>query len=284
METRNTVKTILRVDALPTLPDVIHEILAITGDPMSSMKGLATVIERDPALSANMLKLVNSAYFGFSRKISVIRDAGVLLGYGTVRAMALGTVVISSVNVERLDCHRFWAHSLATAVTTNALAREVNHPDLDQAFIAGLLHDVGVLLLAVSFPDLSGGVPMAGGDSQDAADREIAAFGITHEQAGAHLARHWRFDARLTRAIEEHHLAPGREPERMSALGRMVWLAEWMLGERYRLPHEEPSADRQAEAVARSLGYPLDLLRGAAKRIDKELGIVEPLLSGRAEM
>ena len=75
MEERLVLKTILRSDALPTLPDVVHRILEITGDPLSSTRRLTRVIERDPPLSANLLRLVNSAYFGFSGKINSVAAA-----------------------------------------------------------------------------------------------------------------------------------------------------------------------------------------------------------------
>ena len=74
-ERTTTLKAILRTDELPTLPDVVHQILAITGDPLSSMRELTDVIERDPSLSANLLRMVNSAYFGLSRKIYAIHNA-----------------------------------------------------------------------------------------------------------------------------------------------------------------------------------------------------------------
>ncbi len=279
MQTRTTIKTILRVDALPTLPDVISRIMSITGDPMSSMKELAVVIEQDLALSANMLRLVNSAYFGFSRKIGAIQDAGVLLGYESIRAMALGTSVVTSMNIDGFDCRRFWAHSLATAMATSRLASELEHPDAESAFMAGLLHDVGILLLAVSFPEQAGKVYLAEDDAHACSrSREREVFGISHDQAGGHVARSWKFEPVLTRGIEEHHFQPDDIDQR-SAMGRMIMLAEWGLGERHRLHFEIPLTDDQAAEVARSLGYPIEMVSEALSGLERQLGMIEPLLS-----
>jgi len=280
VEAQQTIKTILRAEALPTLPDVIHRILAISGDPLSSMRELATVIKQDPALSANLLRLVNSAYFGFSRKINTIQDASVLLGMEGVRTMALGTSVVSAIEVEGFDCRRFWAHSLAVAVTTNALARDLAHPEADLAFMAGLLHDVGVLLLVISMPDK---VAQAFGSdidpNLDDEARDIAAFGMDHSQASGHVARHWKFSASLTRAVSEHRIQENLPEESMSSLGRLVLLAEWGLGERYSMPFDAPPNDDHAKRVAVSMGYPMDMVQSVFDGLDKELGIVEPLIS-----
>jgi len=247
---------------------------------MSSMSQLATVVERDPALSANLLRLLNSAYFGFSRKINAIQDASVLLGMDGVRPMALGTSVVGAINVDGFDCRRFWAHSLAVAITTNLLARELDHPEADLAFMAGLLHDVGVLLLVISVPEKAAEVFSADGDPDlDCHAKSMAAFGMDHGQASGHVARHWKFSPTLTRAVAEHHLKDALPEEAMSALGRLVLLAEWGLGERFSMPFDAPSTDEQAESVALSMGYPIDMVRTALARMDKALGIVEPLIA-----
>jgi HD-like signal output (HDOD) protein len=284
MDTRSTVKNILRVEALPTLPEVIHRILAISGDPMSSMRELAEVIGRDPALSANMLRLVNSAYFGFSRKINAVQDAGVLLGVKAVRAMALGTSVVSAIDVDGFDCRSFWAHSLAIAIATDKLAQDLEHPQADTAFMAGLLHDVGTLLLVISQPEKAADVyrPDAD-DTQPIREREMASFGVYHDQASGHVARHWRFELHLTRAVEEHHLCKRRPAAEMSELARLILLAEWVLAGRYSLPYDPPPSDSEAAEVALSMGYPVEMIRETLSGLDKALGIIDPLLSLKGE-
>lgn len=278
MEERVALKTVLRTEELPTLPDVVHRILSITGDPASSTRALTEVIERDPALSANLLKLVNSAYFGFSRKIHAVHDAAVLLGYTTIRALALGTSVVSSLRVGGgLDARRFWEHALACAIATDVLARQMEHPKADMAFIAGLLHDVGILLLALAFPDMPW--PPARAEAlEDPLSAEEAAFGVTHAAAGGALARVWKFAPDLTRAIEEHHPDPHQGPEQAGSLARLVFLGEWLVQEHYPLAGHRPAGEAEAAAVARSLGCDLMTVMKAAPRVNEGLEHIDAFL------
>jgi len=282
MEERHVLKKILRTQELPTLPDVVYRILEITGDPLSSTRLLTQVIEHDPPLSANLLKLVNSAYFGFSRRIHAVHDAAVLVGYSTIRALALGTSVITSLKIGGgLGAHRFWDHSLAAAIATDLLAREVGHPRADMAFIAGLLHDVGVLPLVLAHPETTWPPPgyNGNGGNGDLLGSEIKTFGITHSHAGGAVARAWKFPADLTRAIEEHHLDPGGPLEQHSSLARLVFLGEWFVQESHSLDGHRPAPEAAATAVARSLGQDLKVLMKVAPRLTDALGQIEALLT-----
>jgi len=277
MEERVVLKTILRTQELPTLPDVVHRILEITGDPLSSTRLLTHVIERDPPLCANLLKLVNSAYFGFSRKIHAVHDAAVLVGYSTIRGLALGTSVITSLKVGGgLDAHRFWDHSLACALAADALARELGHPQADMAFIAGLLHDVGILPLVLSYPDITW--PPPAGPGEDLLEAETAAFGASHTVAGGAISRVWKFPPELTRAIEEHHLDGDGSLERVSPLARLVALAEWFVQEEHPLGGHHLHPEAHAAALATSLGHDLAGVLKAAPRVTEALGQIDALL------
>jgi putative nucleotidyltransferase with HDIG domain len=281
MEEHVALKTILRTPELPTLPDVVHHILEITGDPLSSTRRLTQVIERDPPLCANLLKLVNSAYFGFSRKIHAVHDAAVLVGYTTIRGLALGTSVITSLKVGGgLDAHRYWDHSLACALAADALARELGHPQADMAFIGGLLHDVGILPLVLSFPDIAWPPPSAPGD--DLLANEAAAFGLSHTAAGGAIARVWKFPPELTRAIEEHHLDGEGPLEEASPLARLVALAEWFIQEDHPLGGHHLHPESHAAALAKSLGHDLAAVLKAAPRVTDALGQIDAMLQVEA--
>jgi putative nucleotidyltransferase with HDIG domain len=280
MEPRVAIKTVLRTEEVPTLPDVVHKILAITGDPRASTRALTEVIERDPALSANLLKLVNSAYFGYSRKVHAVHDAAVLVGYSTIRGMALGTSVIGTLKVGGgLNARRFWSHSLACALATEAVAREMDHPQQEMAFIAGLLHDVGILLMTLAFPARPW-PPDGDGALEDPLSAEEAAFGLAHPAAGGAIARAWRFAPDLTRAIEEHHPDPLQGLEQVGALARLVFLGEWMIQEDHPLDGHRPATEAEATAVARSLGYDLMTVMRSAPRLNEALERIDGFLTG----
>jgi putative nucleotidyltransferase with HDIG domain len=277
MEERVVLKTILRTQELPTLPDVVHQILEITGDPLSSTRLLTRVIERDPPLCANLLKLVNSAYFGFSRKIHAVHDAAVLLGYATIRGLALGTSVITSLKVGGgLDAHRFWDHSLACALAADALGRDLEHPQADMAFIGGLLHDVGILPLVLSFPEADWPPRPQGGEG--ALEAEARTFGLAHPDAGGAIARAWKFPPDLTRAIEEHHRCDDGAPDKVSPLARLIALAEWFVQEDHPLAGHVLRPEAHAVALARSLGHDLAAVMKSAPRVTEALGQIDALL------
>lgn len=278
LEERIARKRLLSVEELPTLPDVVHHILEITGDPLSSTRQLTHLIERDPALAGNLLKLVNSAYFGFSRRIYQVHDAVVLVGYSTIRGLALGTSVITALKAgPNMDARRFWEHSLATAIGTDLVARELAHEKAEMAFIGGLLHDVGVLIMALAMPDRRW--PPAGPEGADPLALELAAYGMTHAAAGGAISRKWRFPPELTRAIEEHHVIHHGDPGTAGDLARLVFLAEWLVEGQHRLAGDPVGSERDAAAVALSLGHDLRAVLKVAPKLNGALGQVDAILS-----
>jgi len=271
-------KRLLSIEQLPTLPDVVRRILEITGDPLSSTRQLTRLIERDPALAGNLLKLVNSAYFGFSRRIYQVHDAVVLVGYSTIRGLAMGTSVITALKTgPNLDARRFWEHALATAIGADLLARELGHERAEMAFIAGLLHDVGGLVMALAVPERRWPRPCQDGTNFLA--QEEAAYGMNHAAAGGAIARQWRFPPDLTRSIEEHHLDPDGDPALYGQLARLIYLAEWLVEGRYGIPGDPVGSEREAAGVARSLGYNLHTVLKVAPRLNTALGQVEAILT-----
>jgi len=278
LEERIARKRLLSTEDLPTLPDVVHRILEITGDPLSSTRQLTHLIERDPALAGNLLKLVNSAYFGFSRRIYQVHDAVVLVGYSTIRGLALGTSVITTLKTgSNLDARRFWEHSLATAIGTDLVARELGHEKAEMAFIAGLLHDVGVLVMALALPDRRW--PPAGPEGADPLALEAAAYGMTHAAAGGAVSRKWRFPPELTRAIEEHHVESHGDIGSVGDLARLVFLAEWLVEGQHRMAGDPVGSERDAAGVAMSLGHDLRAVLKVAPKLNSALGQVDAMLS-----
>jgi putative nucleotidyltransferase with HDIG domain len=278
LEERIARKRLLSTEDLPTLPNVVHQILKITGDPLSSTRQLTYLIERDPALTGNLLKLVNSAYFGFSRHIYQVHDAVVLVGYATIRGLALGTSVITALKTgPNLDARRFWEHSLATAIGTDLVARELGHEKAEMGFIAGLLHDIGILVMALAMPDRRW--PPPGPAGSDPLELEAAAYGITHAAAGGAISRKWRFPPELIRAIEEHHVNPRGDSRQVGDLARLVFLAEWLVEGQYRMAGDPIGTERDAAAVARFMGHDLRAVLKVAPKLNGALGQVDAMLS-----
>jgi putative nucleotidyltransferase with HDIG domain len=212
---------------LPTIPVVLSKILQLCGNPDANSRQLVTVIEEDQALTAQMLRLANSAFFGQSRRVATISRALVLLGFATVRNMALSVKVWDAlaVGISRSRLEGVWDHSLACAVAAKDIVGRLRAGDPDEAFTAGLLHDIGRLVLAMRFRDeywkIVGGVNES--DSVDAIERQ--AFGVDHSEAGGWMLESWALPPAIVESVRVHHDVPGRLSE-----SRIVGLTDRLLG------------------------------------------------------
>lgn len=208
-----TIEEIVRqIDKMPSLSPTVGRIVQIANDPSSSPKDLATVITMDPVLTARVLKLVNSAYFGLSNQVTNILRAIILLGLTTIKNLALSTAVLSRFDPSKsgsgLDMNAFWRHSLAVAVTAKILARErgVDEREREEFFIAGLLHDIGKVVLDEHFPAELGQILRlrdASGCPLAVAEQRI--IGVEHSEIGKWLGERWLLAPSLQECIHWHH-------------------------------------------------------------------------------
>jgi putative nucleotidyltransferase with HDIG domain len=200
---------------LPALPSVVLDLISSFGREEVDVTTLAEKMSRDQALAAKILRLANSSFYGLPAKVKTVRQAIAVLGFDNARALAVASNVIKhfdgSGSGRRVDVAAFWRHSIATALCAKSLAR---HAGLDQdaAFVAGLLHDIGRLVLAISFPDEYARVldDCARNDTPvDAA--ELRVLGVDHQRTGQLLAETWKFPPLIQRAIANHHAPSGAD-------------------------------------------------------------------------
>ena len=195
---------------LRTPPAVALQVIEIASGERFSAPELARVISTNPVLTAKVLRLSNSAYYGYARTISTVRDAVVLLGFRAVRSAALASCVIDVLprRATSLDPERFWHFS----VTVGALAEllgQAGHDRVDEAFTAGVLHNIGRLALDQHRPlDLTAAAQLAAEQNISIAAAQNALFGFTDAQLGAALARRWNFPDELVDAVAQHQLNP----------------------------------------------------------------------------
>ena len=197
-------------DDLPPFPAVAARLLKITRDDRISTEQVARVVETDPAIAAKVLRIVNSAAFGSLRRISSIRHAVVLLGTSEIRSVAMGVALFESIVNQRrtsaFDHVFFWKHSLAIAGICRIMAEETGYPDPDEAYVAGLIHDVGKIQLDAADPVGYG--RFAAGLNDDTGllhDKEHRLFGLGHDEIGAYLCNHWNLPDRLVLSTLFHH-------------------------------------------------------------------------------
>ncbi|NLG18276.1 MAG: HDOD domain-containing protein [Fibrobacter sp.] len=194
---------------LPTLPTVVSKMIELVDNPKTSAGSLARLISTDQALTARVLKLANSAYYGFPREISTVNMAIVVLGFNTVKEMGLSLSVFDVFkNAESsplFDITRFWEHSIACGVAARMLARNYRSRLAGEAFVAGLLHDIGKVILNQYFHAEFAQIVSrtAGGKTLDEAEIEV--IGTSHSQIGAWLAEKWNLPKIISGTILNHH-------------------------------------------------------------------------------
>lgn len=211
-----------------TLPAVIEA----CDNADTSVNDLTSLISSDQSLVAMLLKLANSAYYGYARRIETLPEAIVLLGFSTIKSLAITATTMNLLfqSDDELTSvrHEIWSHSLGVGVAARALARKRGNIHPEKAFVAGLLHDLGMIILSVyRKEDFQRVLAHAAeyGVSYEQAELEVLEF--THADLGAEVAEAWSFPATHCEAIRWHH-----EPQRATlqpALTQVTHLADWMV-------------------------------------------------------
>ena len=200
---------IAATNELAALPTTTVRLLELLDDPTVGAGPVLEVVEKDPALTANLLKLCNSAYYGLRRQVGTVREALVMLGNKTVVTLAfaasMGEVLRGSLTGYHLDKSELWHHTLAVALGASYLASVSGDRELrERAFTGGMVHDIGKLLLDKHLGrQLQHIEPGCSADELRAAERSI--LGFDHAEAGAALAEAWNFPPDLVAVIRYHH-------------------------------------------------------------------------------
>jgi putative nucleotidyltransferase with HDIG domain len=204
------------VDDLPTIPDVLFRILKVLDDPGSGASDLAEVVRLDAPLTARILRLANSPYYCGRGDLTDIHRCIAVLGYRTVRQVAICvTVATSVINAAanaggRLDYRDLWRHSVVTAAIAKRLAEISGHPEPEEVFTAGLLHDLGKFLLEIHAPEAYWRVIRnARRGDETLCEAEHRSFGFDHAVLGEAFGMSWNFPRVFQRCCGHHHDAPG---------------------------------------------------------------------------
>jgi len=199
-----------RIQDLPTLPRTVLKITELVNDPKSSAKDLARVITDDQVLTARLLKLVNSSFYGFPQRIATVTGAIVLLGFDAIRNLLLTTSVFGLFStkgeVDRFGVERFWDHSLGCAVGAKVVGDYMRYDKIEELFVSGLLHDIGkiVELLFIS-EDFDKVVSVVEEENILMAEAERRVLEYTHADVGKLLAEKWNMSSKLVNVIAHHH-------------------------------------------------------------------------------
>ena len=194
---------------LPSLPTIYVEIKKEVDNPNSSITRIGEVISHDQGLTARLLRLGNSAFFGFPRRIDTITEAVSVIGLQHVRDLALCTKIIElfeGIPPDLIDTYSFWTHSIGVGISARVLAAYHREPNVERYFVAGLLHDIGRLVMCIQMPDrMRAMISVAQEERQLLYRIERETLGYDHADVGAALLEAWDLPEPLIGGVAWHH-------------------------------------------------------------------------------
>jgi putative nucleotidyltransferase with HDIG domain len=189
---------------IPTLPGILEKISPLMDGSESAAEDIARIISSDQVLSAKILRVVNSVFYGFPGRISSLTHALIILGFDVVKGLMLSTTVFDMMLAKGL--RGLWEHSLGCAVTAGIIARKTDYPNPEEISIAALLHDIGKLVIRIELPEESSRIDEMTAEKQILSyDAEEEILGLNHATVGGWLCKEWHLPSRLSDPITYHH-------------------------------------------------------------------------------
>lgn len=201
------------IPEVPTLPDLYVRVRELVNSPSGNSQRVADVISKDPSLVMKVLKTVNSPAYGLRQKVTRLEQAITLLGFNEISNLVLAATVIKQFPVKPgdrlLNLKKFWEHSIGVAIMTRVLmkyCRKIFGSNVEEAFISGLIHDVGKLIMYQAFPkEFTEAMNLCRTEQLTLVLAEERIFGFTHQDMGAFVADEWGFSRNMVKAIELHN-------------------------------------------------------------------------------
>jgi len=267
------------VNKMPAFPRSVQQILVLTSDINCAAKDLVNVIEHDPVLTGRILKVVNSAYFGLSRKMTSVKHAVVFVGINTIKHLALSIAAVGSLprhNKAGLAFGKYLRHSLATGAIARQLAVEtgLSGREAEDYFLAGLIHDIGKIVLSLhTGPEYRDTLKLIEEQNEPNWRIEEAQLGISHPAISMMVCEKWQMPEVVCSAIRHHHQLPDdTEPTRlMACLYTANALADVLAGQKDTPP--------LPNILATKYGFVLDEMRAQKDRFQNEIKKVGIFLS-----
>jgi HD-like signal output (HDOD) protein len=222
-------RRVAALGGLPTLPAVAAEVLRLTRDPKSTVKDIAALIAKDPPLTGRILKVANSAFYGLSQQVGSLSVACVLLGMKNITSIVTSVSILRAVRFEKdvggFTREAFWEHSGACGRACEILGKRLKLDVAAQAFVTGLIHDLGKTVLdAVFHEDFERVLKLAAAERLPFHEAERRVLGTDHAAIGSWLAETWKLPTEIAQAIAHHH-GPPCDPKEMP-LGAVLQLAD----------------------------------------------------------
>ncbi len=221
-------KLIEKSSKLGSLPAIVHRVFEVMDEPHSTATQIGRVINEDPALTARLLKLVNSPFYGFTAKVDTVYRAVALIGHKELRSVVVAASAIKvfdGIPSELVSMPVFWKRSLLTAVVARVLAAFRREREIERYFISGLLHDIGSLLLYLQLPEEMREVLMQAKEGEPLHEVEKDMLGFNHAEVGGALLKKWNLPPTIGQSVT-YQLYPARAPEAHQAAAWLLKLAK----------------------------------------------------------
>jgi HD-like signal output (HDOD) protein len=251
---------------LPAMPHIAAQVVEKLSDPNASSRDIQQLIAQDQALAARVLKVANSAYYGASRSISTLRDAVLFMGFDSIKTVVLTAVMNGVFAQTGLAQKLLWEHATGCGLAARELGAAVRYSGREEAFLAGLMHDVGKAVLFLRVPDkMSRIMQEAYNGGADFAASEMETLGFTHADVGQMLADKWRFALNIEEAIANHH-----HPEKSQTAPQLTHIVSLANSVCHRLeigPTRKPGLDLFELESAKALGLSAAEIHELAEKI-----------------
>lgn len=259
---------------LPTMPHIASMVMEKISKPETTAKEIHQIISQDQALAARVLRIANSPFYGGARNVTRLTDAIVIMGFNSIRSLVMTSVMNDLFKNFGLAEKLLWDHSLGCASAARIIARAVRFSNTELAFLAGLMHDIGKVVLNLKLPDKMLTIVQEVYNSSDItfSEAEMRHFGFTHAQIGQLIARKWNFAVEIEEAIGAHHC-----PERAKNMPHLAFIVHLANACCHKLeigPTKHPDLDMSTVLSVRAFKLP-------PEKVDELLGVLSEALSSQ---
>ncbi len=281
VSTREMLARIDRLEIkLPEVPSLVYELNDIIADPMSSAGDISQVVGKSPSLTATLLRIVNSAFYGFRSKIDSISRAVTLIGSKELSSLALGITIMETfkdISKQVVDVGSFLEHNLACGMVARIMAAYGKIANTEQLFVSGMLHDIGRLVLCKYFPqEAKNAFALAAESGESLLAVERSHLGCTHVQLGKRLLRKWKLPYTLEHSISYHHNPSASPTPELAAILQMADMVVHGLGIGSSGERKVPSFDVKAW---QSVNLPVTAFRSLVHQAAQQAESFRDLLS-----
>jgi len=270
-----------KLDSLEVIvspPSIIAEVLTLIDQESSSAAKLSTIILKDANLTARILRIANSSFYSYGQEVTSVNQAIMIIGQNIIKCLLLSISIYNGIasrdSANSEDLEKLWQHLLETAVAAKDAAKSVNYSIVDEAYVAGLLHDFGKIFLLQYFPDECKEIGRLSLNDKFYIEAEREILDTDHQEVGSYIAEHWNLPGSLTEIIGNHHPSDEKELNEMSLLGKIVMFADSLSPANFEFPDNLTGASHRITILDNTsvkIGLSMDDIKNIYCNLPKEV-------------